>query len=201
MAAMTKLCLVTPPKTPAGFDAVLDETLRTGNVAALLVDSAPPASSRAIAAAAVRHGIAAIAVSSSNDAVFDGAHVEDGAAAVGTTRLALGADKIVGTGGVSSRHEAMLLGEASPDYVFFGRLTGDNERSIHAKALELAAWWAELFEIPAMVMGGNDVASAAEASRAGIEFVALRYAVWNHAAGPTAAIAAANEILDREARQ
>ena len=94
----------------------------------------------------------------------------------------------------------MLLGEALPDYVFFGRLDGDDEPSIHPKALELATWWAELFEIPAMVMGGSDVASVAQADRVGIEFIALRSAVWNHAQGPAAAIAAANEILDRDTR-
>ncbi len=73
---------------------------------------------------------------------------------------------------------------------------GDDEPSIHAPAFDLAAWWAALFEIPAMVMGGSEIASIAQAQEAGIEFVALRNAVWNHSAGPAAAVAEANALLD-----
>jgi thiamine-phosphate pyrophosphorylase len=50
-----------------------------------------------------------------------------------------------------------------------------------------------------MVMGGNDIASVAAARDAGIEFVALGSAVWDYPAGPAAAVAAANRILDRKA--
>ena len=89
----------------------------------------------------------------------------------------------------------MSAGEADPDYVFFGKLDGDTDDAIYPKALDLAAWWAELFEIPAIVMGGLALASVAEARNAGVEFVAIRRAVWEHPEGAAAAIAEAGRIL------
>ncbi len=53
----------------------------------------------------------------------------------------------------------MLAGDTDPDYVFFGRLDGDTDTAIFPKAFALAEWWAELFAIPAMVMGGSSLAS------------------------------------------
>src|SRR5262249_8743853 len=102
--------------------------------------------------------------------------------------------KIVGAGGIRSRHEAMLAGESDPDYVFFGRLDGDTGPMIFDKSLELAAWWSSLFMIPAIVMGGNAVASVRAAAEASIEFVALGRAVFD-AADPGAAVAEANLLL------
>jgi thiamine-phosphate pyrophosphorylase len=89
----------------------------------------------------------------------------------------------------------MELGECVPDYLFFGRLDGDTGDEIFPKALDLAAWWSSLFEIPAVVMGGRKLESVAAAAEAGIEFVALRHAVWKHPAGPAAAVAEANRLL------
>src|SRR5919198_483541 len=92
----------------------------------------------------------------------DGVHVDGGAADLADAVAALRKKKIVGAGGIRSRHEAMLAGESDPDYLFFGRLDGDNGPEIFDKSLELAAWWSSLFVIPAIVMGGNMVASVAE---------------------------------------
>jgi thiamine-phosphate pyrophosphorylase len=102
---------------------------------------------------------------------------------------------MVGAGGIRSRHEAMVLAEADPDYLFFGLLDGDREPWIFRRALELAAWWAEVAVIPAMVMGGRSVASVDQAVEAGVEFVALRHAVWDDPRGPAAAVAEANMRL------
>jgi thiamine monophosphate synthase len=44
-------------------------------------------------------------------------------------------------------------------------------------------------------MGGADLASVRQAHEAGIEFVALGRAVWEHRDGPGTAIAAANRLL------
>jgi thiamine-phosphate pyrophosphorylase len=44
-------------------------------------------------------------------------------------------------------------------------------------------------------MGGRDLASVSEAAAAGIEFVALSSAVWEHAKGPAAAVATVAEKL------
>jgi thiamine-phosphate pyrophosphorylase len=89
----------------------------------------------------------------------------------------------------------MELAEAEPDYLFFGRLTGDTADGIFPKARELAAWWSEVAVVPAIVMGGRSLASVAEAAAGGIEFVALAKAVWDDPRGPGAAVAEAAERL------
>ena len=72
-------------------------------------------------------------------------------------------DGIVGAGAITTRHDAMLLGETDCDYLFFGRFDGDNGDEIFDKALDLAAWWSAVFEIPAIVMGGGALESVIEA--------------------------------------
>ena len=44
-------------------------------------------------------------------------------------------------------------------------------------------------------MGGSSLGSVSEAAEAGIEFVALRRAVWEHAGGPRQAVDEANRLL------
>jgi thiamine-phosphate pyrophosphorylase len=125
----------------------------------------------------------------------DGVHIDDGRADLAALVASLHPDRIAGVGNLMSRHDAMTAGEAEPDYVFFGRLDGDNAPTIFPRVLDLAEWWAALFEIPAVVMGGTDLASVCQARNAGIEFVALRRAVWEYPDGPGAAVAAANRLL------
>jgi thiamine-phosphate pyrophosphorylase len=194
----TRLCIVTPPTIPADFDEQLEAALGAGDVASLLIDADEPTTLKNVAAIAMRRNVAAIVVSNPPLSGVDGVHIESGATAIIAARKVMSADAIIGAGGINSRHDAMLLGETEPDYVFFGRLDGDDRPSIHPKALDLARWWAELFEIPAIVMGGSDIASVAEAQNAGIEFVALRGAVWDHAGGAAAAVAAASALLRPE---
>lgn len=106
---------------------------------------------------------------------------------------------IVGAGGASDRHRALEIGEAQPDYIFFGKLEGDIKPEPHPKNLGLGEWWASMVEIPCIVMGGNDVSSVVAVSETGAEFVALRTAVFNHAEGAAAAVATANALLDEKA--
>lgn len=106
---------------------------------------------------------------------------------------------IVGAGGASDRHRALEIGEAQPDYIFFGKLEGDIKPEPHPKNLGLGEWWASMVEIPCIVMGGNDVSSVVAVSETGAEFVALRTAVFNHAKGAAAAVATANALLDEKA--
>jgi thiamine-phosphate pyrophosphorylase len=125
----------------------------------------------------------------------DGVHVESGLADVLGALDSFRKKKIVGAGNVPSRHDAMELAEAEPDYLFFGRLDGDTDDTIFPRSLELAEWWAEVAVIPSIVMGGRALGSVDEAARAGIEFVALASAVWEHGKGPAAAVAEVAERL------
>ena len=197
----TRICLVAPSPLPADFDLTVAEALDAGDVASLLIDPAGADKGlidRTIRAATSR-GVAAVIVGTTAPPAADGVHVETGAKDVAAARASLGEERIVGAGGIGSRHDAMSLGERLPDYLFFGRFDGDTEPDIHPKALDLASWWAQLFQIPAMVMGGSEVGSIAAAAAAGIEFIALRNAVWNHPSGAASAVADANAILDEKA--
>ncbi len=194
----TRLCLVTPEVIADGFDRLMDAALAAGDITSLLiaVKSDRSAASAAISIA-MAHDVAAIALGDPDIAGIGGVQIETGTADLKAARIKLGNDRIVGAGGIRSRHDAMLLGECMPDYLFFGRIDDDSELAIHSTALELASWSCDLFEIPTMVMGGSDVSSVETARRAGIEFVALRNAVWNHPQGAAMAVAQANAILDR----
>ena len=199
-----RLCLVTPLGIePAALPGLVGAALAGGDVASLIiaVDPADPnvlqrLAEEVVPIAAAR-GVASLV---HNDTRIvgrtgaDGVHVDSGAADLAAAAEALRRKKIVGAGGVHSRHEAMLAGESDPDYVFFGRLDGDTGAEIFAKSFELAEWWASLFVIPAIVMGGNAIASVRQAAAAGIEFVALGRAVFD-AADPAAAVAEANRLL------
>lgn len=127
----------------------------------------------------------------------DGIHVEGGGRAALDDAIDRLQDKmIVGTGGAKTRDDALELGEARPDYVFFGRFGYDNKPEPHPRNLTLGSWWAGIIEVPCIVMAGSDVESTREVAETGAEFVALSSAVFGEGIDPTAAVARANAILD-----
>jgi len=105
---------------------------------------------------------------------------------------------IVGCGSIKARHNALELGELKPDVVFFGKLGGDIKDDAHPKNIALAEWWAELIEIPGIVMGGKSLDSIIEVARTGIDFVALEEAVFA-GGNPAENVMAANTLLDEHA--
>jgi thiamine-phosphate pyrophosphorylase len=106
---------------------------------------------------------------------------------------------MIGAGGAKSRDDALELGEARPDYMFFGRFGYDNTPAPHPRNLSLGSWWAEMIELPSIVMAGNEIASVEAVAATGAEFVALSNAVFAGGADPAAQIATANALLDRKA--
>jgi thiamine-phosphate pyrophosphorylase len=123
----------------------------------------------------------------------DGAHF----AGVGALRSAaanLQPDRIVGCGGLKTRHDAMLAGEAGADYVLFGEPDRQGRRPSFAAVMERVAWWAELFEVPCV----GYAASLAEVDllgRIGADFVAVGDCIFADARGPAAALADAAQRL------
>lgn len=208
-SSLTRLCLLMPRDySVAALQPLLEEALAAGDIASLIV-TAPagaPESLRAAADAfvplAIAHGSAAIVHNDSRIAAYtkaDGIHVDKGKEALAEAIAARprNGGRMVGAGNFVSRHEAMDAGELDPDYIFFGRLDGDTDATIFPKALDLAAWWSAVTVIPAIVMGGSATASAAEAAQAGVPFVALSRAVWEHPGGPAAAVREATDHLAR----
>jgi thiamine-phosphate pyrophosphorylase len=106
---------------------------------------------------------------------------------------------MIGAGGAKSRDDALELGEARPDYMFFGRFGYDNTPEPHPRNLSLGHWWAEMIELPSIVMAGNEIASVGAVAATGAEFVALSSAVFADGADTAGQVAAANALLDETA--
>ena len=196
-----QLYLITPAAAdPVTFPATLMAVLNAGAVSAILVrrGSADEATYARLAAAVINVGQGAgCAVLLEDDVALvrqlgaDGVHVNGGAAALKDAVAALKPAAIVGAGKVGSRHDAMTFGEMDVDYLFFGPVDG----AADPLAAELAEWWADTFEIPAVL---SDPAATAETDALGAEFLALSTSIWS-AADPAAAMAAIAATLGENA--
>jgi thiamine-phosphate pyrophosphorylase len=207
---------VTPPNrcrivliAPPGLTAErLADALQGGDVASLILPQGDmdEASFQAVAEKLVplaqQAGAAAIISGDSRIAGrvhADGIHLEGPRQELADAIERLQGKMMVGAGGVKTRDDALELGEERPDYLFFGRFGYDNKPEPHPRNLALGAWWAEMIEIPCIVMAGTDVASVEEIAGTGVEFVALSAAVFADGVDPRAAVARANALLDETA--
>jgi thiamine-phosphate pyrophosphorylase len=112
----------------------------------------------------------------------DGVHVTTGGTkAIRAAIEAIKPDGIVGVGHIRTRHDAMSFGELGVDYVMFGPLGGASD----PEAAELAQWWAETFEIPAI--HADPAAEPDRTGSTGAEFIALSDCIWA-APDPAAAL-------------
>ncbi|TIT97977.1 MAG: thiamine phosphate synthase, partial [Mesorhizobium sp.] len=129
----------------------------------------------------------------------DGIHDEANRQELAETIERLADKMMVGAGGAKTRDDALELGEERPDYIFFGRFGYDNKPEPHPRNLSLGQWWAQMIQIPCIVMAGSDLASVETVAATGTEFVALSSAVFADGLDPRAAVAAANALLDETA--
>ncbi|MGV8938979.1 MAG: thiamine phosphate synthase [Allorhizobium sp.] len=129
----------------------------------------------------------------------DGLHISGNAAELAEAVEKHTPNLIVGGGNAMDRHHALEIGEAKPDYIFFGKLEGDIKPEPHSKNLALGEWWAAMIEIPCMVMGGTDPASVLAVAESGAEFVALRLAVFSDPAQVSQVVSQVNALLDEKA--
>ncbi len=175
--------------TGHGIDAVL--------IGAGMEEAAAAALARDQVPLVQRHGAAAIIVNYSalaDRTGADGVHVETGPADIKAAAQTFKPDRIVGAGNLKSRHAAMQAGSENVDYVLFGQLRGDTHREPHPKAVKLAAWWADLMLVPAVLHAGSSI-DTLELLPRGIDFIALDRALWEHPGGPAAAVARIGTIL------
>jgi thiamine-phosphate pyrophosphorylase len=101
----------------------------------------------------------------------DGVHAPS-AAAIAGLRAELKGERMVGAGGLTSRHDAMDAGEAGADYVMFGEPDAGGASLSPSALVERAAWWAEIFETPCAAYAGQpDLIQPLAFTRA--EFIAL----------------------------
>jgi len=202
--APSRLYLVTPPLAdPQAAAAVLGPALGAAEVAAVLLrlaaadertlvnrikEIAPMVQARGAALLVEGHaGLAARAGA-------DGAHLS-GIAAVKEAIEALKPERIVGAGGLASRHDAMLAAEAGADYIMFGEPDAAGKRPSFEAIRERVEWWAEVFEIPCVA----HAASLGEIGElAAAEFIALGPDILSDPRGPAAAVADAAARLAAE---
>ena len=206
-AETARLYLVAPPRIElAGFVPRLEAALGSGDVAAVLlaVEDAGEDMLAPLVQTIQRAGAAALVADDTRLAGHvkaDGVHISGGPDELRLAVDSFRPKRIVGAGGLSSRHAAMQAAELDIDYVFFGHPHRDTHDATHPKAVELAEWWSELMQVPAVLMAGRSLDSVAEAAATGADFVALHAAVWSHSQGPGEAVRQAAATLAQKGRR
>ena len=204
-----RIVLIAPAgETPEQFEARLRQAIAGGDIASLIVpafgrdEAAFQAFAARIVPVAQNAGIAVVIADDTRIAGrvgADGIHLECGREYLEEAIERHQSKMMVGVGGAKTRDDALELGEARPDYMFFGRFGYDNKPEPHNRNLALGRWWAEVVEIPCIVMAGSDIASVEAVAATGAEFVALSSAVFGDGIDPKQAVEKANALLDETA--
>jgi thiamine-phosphate pyrophosphorylase len=197
-----RLYLLTPQlDDTTAFAGALDAVLTAGDVAAVLLrlgdaDERTLINRVKSIGAVVQRRDVALLLDGRPDIVgragADGAHLT-GIDALRGALATLKPDRIAGVGGLRSRHDAMLAGEADPDYVMFGepdRRGNPGKRPPFPAVVERVEWWAELFQLPCIgyAAAADEIRPLAEA---GADFVALGEWIWEEPGGAKTVVAAA----------
>ena len=125
----------------------------------------------------------------------DGVHLGQQDGDIREARNALGPSAQIGKTCHDSRHLAMEAGEAGADYVAFGAFYPTTTKpSDYRPDPSILSWWASVFEIPCVAIGGITADNAEPLVKAGADFLAVCQAVWSKD-DPTAAVAAFGSVL------
>ncbi|MFN3891613.1 MAG: thiamine phosphate synthase [Beijerinckiaceae bacterium] len=201
------LYLITPVITRAeAFAPALRDAVRAANVACIYLRLAAMGESES---ARVASQLAPIAQERGAAALFadpriaaranaDGVHVfGQGEALLSSLEDSISSMKpqrIVGAGGLRTRHDAMSAGELDIDYVCFGDPAPDGWTPEADFIVERVGWWSGIFNVPCVGFAPS-LADVERVALAGADFVALGEAVWADPRGPAAAAAQAAAIL------
>ncbi|WP_260484238.1 thiamine phosphate synthase [Sphingomicrobium flavum] len=125
----------------------------------------------------------------------DGVHLGQGDGDVRDARAELGPSKQIGVTCHASRHLAMEAGEAGADYVAFGAFyPSATKPSDHRPDPAMLSWWASLFELPCVAIGGISADNVAPLVEAGADFIAVSSAVWD-SDDPAAAVTSLQKAM------
>jgi thiamine-phosphate pyrophosphorylase len=198
-----RLYLATPDvDDPSHLAATLPGLLAAADVAAVLVrlretDQRTTISRVKALAPAIQDGGAALLIDGHAELVAragaDGAHVA-GIAAMENARPSLKPDRIVGVGGLATRHDSMAAGEAGADYVLFGEPDARGQRPSTEAIAERLQWWAELFEPPCVGYAASRE-EASEFAAAGADFLLVGDFIWADPRGPKAALVEVDQAI------
>ncbi|WP_137157213.1 thiamine phosphate synthase [Rhizobium sp. FKL33] len=204
-----RLVLIAPeiadPQEAAG---VMADALKGGDVASVIIpqygldDGAFQKLAEAVVEVVQDAGAAALIAGDSRVAgrvKADGLHIEGNPEALAEAIEKHAPKMIVGGGNAQDRHKALEIGEAQPDYIFFGKAAGDIKPEAHPKNVALGEWWSSMVEIPCIVMGGTDPASVLAIAESGAEFAALRLAVFGEPGRAAQVVQEVNALLDEKA--
>lgn len=204
-----RLVLVTPDiADAAALAAVVGDALRGGDVASVIIpqhgldDKSFQKRCEAVVPVIQAAGAAALVAGDSRTAGrarADGLHIEAGVATLAEAVGKHAPGLIVGGGNARDRHSALAIGETQPDYVIFGSIAGDIKPEPHSKNLALAEWWADMIEIPCILMGGTSLAFVEEMAGTRAEFIAFGKAVFSEPADAARLVAEINAVLDEKA--
>jgi len=204
-----RLVLVTPDIADAAeLAAVTRDALRGGDVASVIIpqndldEKSFQKRCEALIPVIQDAGAAALVAGDSRVAGRvrpDGLHIEVGPTAMTEAVGRYAPGLIVGGGNARERHAALSIGEAQPDYVIFGSIDGDIKPEPHSKNIALAEWWADMIEIPCLLMGGTSTAFVEEMAQTRAEFIVFGKAVFADPANAARMVAEINATLDENA--
>lgn len=195
-----RLYLITPPKIEIPvFAEALTQALDAGDVAAVqlrLKDCADDVIRAAIKnlQPLVQERDVAFILNDRPDLAAemgcDGVHIGQSDGSYSDARRLMGDDRSIGVTCHASRHLAIEAAEAGADYVAFGAFfpSSTKPEADERAPVELLSWWSELTEVPAVAIGGITPLNCGSLVAAGVDFLAVANAVWNHAHGPGSAI-------------
>jgi thiamine-phosphate pyrophosphorylase len=195
-----RLYLATPPLTAAGaFAQQLTDAMKDIDIAAVLLRLASSDDAlkviNALAPSVQRAG-AALLVEGHAEAALksgaDGVHIYP--RELKSTLERFKPDRIVGVGGLHSRHDAMIAGESGADYVLFGETDGAGVRPATEAIIERVNWWAELFQPPCVAYAAT-LEEARDFAAAGADFVLVDDLAWNNPRGAHAALMDAADAI------
>ncbi|MEZ2147465.1 thiamine phosphate synthase [Bradyrhizobium sp. DN5] len=200
-----RLYLATPVvDDPASLVAELPALLASADVAAVLLrlketDQRTMISRIKAFAPPVQKAGAALLIDGHAELVArggaDGAHLT-GLAALEEAVPSLKPDRIVGVGGLATRHDSMSAGEMGADYVLFGEPDANGQRPSSQAIAERLDWWAELFE-PPCVGFATSLEEAYDFAASGADFVLAGEFIWADPRGPKAALVEADAAIKK----
>jgi thiamine-phosphate pyrophosphorylase len=200
---LPRLYLATPDvDDPSQLAAALPRLLAAADIAAVLVrlretDQRTMISRVKALAPAVQDRGAALLIDGHAELVAragaDGAHLT-GIAAMEDALPSLKPDRIIGIGGLATRHDSMAAGELGADYVLFGEPDARGERPSPEAIAERLQWWAELFEPPCVGFAVSRE-EAAEFAAAGADFLLVGDFIWADPRGPEAALIEVDQAI------
>ena len=197
-----RLYLLTPPLADtSAFAAPLKTALAAADVAAVLLrledaDERTLINRAKALAPAVQSADAALILDGHADLVAkagaDGVHLT-GLDDFTEVLERLKPERIVGVGGLASRHDCMVAAERG-DYVMFGLPDASGRRPPLEAIEERVNWWAELFELPCVAYA-DAIDEIAPLVAAGADFIALGDWLWRDEAAIAATLQAASAHL------